>query len=146
MTLDLTDTQAFTQGLLETRAPTNFEQAAFRPARERLTFSRSDAGLTVTNGLDASLVALRYRDGDTLYALTGPLPSGGQQIMTRIAAADAAGAQLPLPVKFLPLLEHQPVGSYLALLDRSPFWEPGASGVLERGSVHLVLGWPEGQR
>ena len=54
MTLDLTDTQAFTQGLLETRAPTNFEQVAFRPARERLTFSRSAGGLTVTNGLDSS--------------------------------------------------------------------------------------------
>ena len=146
MTLDLTDTQAFTQGLLETRAPTNFEQAVFRPARERLTFSRTAAGLTVTNGLDTSLVALRYRDGDTLYVLTGPLPSGGQQTMTRIAAADGPSAQLPLPVKFLPLLEHQPAGSYLALLDRSPFWEPGASGVLERGSVHLVLGWPEAQR
>jgi hypothetical protein len=52
---------------------------------------------------------------------------------------------VPLPAKFLPLFQHQPAGSYLALLDRSPFWEPGTADVLERGSLHLVLGWPEGQ-
>ena len=66
--------------------------------------------------------------------------------MTRISAADGPSAHMAVPVRFLPLLEHQPAGFYLALLDRSPFWEPGASGVLERGSVHLVLGWPDGQR
>jgi hypothetical protein len=146
MALDLTDAQVFTQGLLATRAPTNFEQVTFRPARERLTFTPSAGGLTVTNGLDSSVTVLRYRDGDTLYTLDGPLPSGGQQTMKPIAAGEATSANRPLPVKFVPLFEHQPAGSYLALLDRSPFWEPGAAGVLERGSVHVVLGWPEGQR
>ena len=37
-------------------------------------------------------------------------------------------------------------GSYLAVLDRSPFWEPGVPGLMERGSFHLVLGFPQGQR
>ena len=54
-------------------------------------------------------------------------------------------ADLPLSSRFVHLLEHQPAGSYLAVLERSPFWDPGVSGVVERGSFHLVLGWPEGQ-
>ena len=54
-------------------------------------------------------------------------------------------ADLPLSARFLHLVENQPGGSYLAVLERSPFWEPGVSGVDERGSFHLVLGWPEGQ-
>jgi hypothetical protein len=32
------------------------------------------------------------------------------------------------------------------VLDGSPFWESGVSGLIERGSLHVVLGWPEGQR
>ena len=144
MTLDLTDSQVFTQGLLATRAPTNFEQASFRPARERLTFSRDAGGLKVTNGLDALVTVLRYEDAGTLYVFDGPLLPGGEQTLKAAPANDAA--PIDLPVKFLPLFKHQPAGSYLALVDRSPFWAPGTSGILERGSVHVVLGWPEGQR
>jgi hypothetical protein len=54
-------------------------------------------------------------------------------------------ADLALPSKFVPLIENQPPDSYLAVLERSPFWDPGVSGLAERGSLHLVLGWPEGQ-
>jgi hypothetical protein len=146
LVLDLTEAQSFTEGVLQARAPTNFEQAVVRPARERLTFSRSAGAPSVTNGLEAAVVALRYREGDRFYELDGPLPSGGQQAMKAAGAATAWPAGLSMPAKFLPLVAHQPAGSYLALLDRSPFWEPGTSGVIERGSVHVVLGWPEGQR
>jgi hypothetical protein len=66
--------------------------------------------------------------------------------MTMASSGSPWPSGLPIPAKFLPLIEHQPPGSYLAVLDRSPFWEPGTSGVIERGSVHIVLGWPEGQR
>jgi hypothetical protein len=55
-------------------------------------------------------------------------------------------AKLPDRGKFVALVEQQPRGSYLAVLDRSPFWQPGVSDLKERGSFHLVLGWPEGQR
>jgi hypothetical protein len=146
LVLDLTDAQVFTEGVLQPRAPTNFEQALIRSARERLTFSRSGGAASVTNGLDASVLALRYREGDTFYVIDGPLPSGGQQAMTMASSGSPWPSGLPIPAKFLPLIEHQPPGSYLAVLDRSPFWEPGTSGVIERGSVHIVLGWPEGQR
>ena len=49
---------------IQARSPTNFEQIAFRPARERLSFSREAGGMTVVNGLGATVTALVYRDGD----------------------------------------------------------------------------------
>jgi hypothetical protein len=51
-----------------------------------------------------------------------------------------------IPGRLVNLLQQQPTGSYLAVLEQSPFWEPGVPRVSERGSVHLVLGWPEGQQ
>jgi hypothetical protein len=54
-------------------------------------------------------------------------------------------ADLPLSSRFQHLLLNQPDGSYLAILDRSPFLEPGAAGVVDNGSFHLVIGWPGGQ-
>jgi hypothetical protein len=148
MELDLTEAQHFSDGVLQARAATNFDQVTFRTARERLTFGPAEGGLAVTNGLDATILALFYRDGDTLYALDGRLASGSRQQL-KAGGFDATRA-LPegvvIPPKFLALLQHQPAGSYLAILERSPFWEPGVSRVSERGSVHIVVGWPEGQR
>jgi hypothetical protein len=148
MELDLTDAQHFSSGVLQTRSPTNFEQVTFRAARERLTFSAADGGLTVTNGLDATILALFYREGGTMYSLDGPLSPGERQTM-RAGAVDARRV-LPdgvaVPGRLVNLLQHQPTGSYLAVLEHSPFWEPGVPRVSERGSVHLVLGWPEGQQ
>jgi hypothetical protein len=52
---------------------------------------------------------------------------------------------VPLASRFVTLYENQPAGSYLAVLERSPFWEPGVPDVVERSSFHLVMGWPGGQ-
>jgi hypothetical protein len=52
---------------------------------------------------------------------------------------------LPVSGRFAHLFTNQPEGSYLAILERSPFWEPGLSQVEERNSFHLVIGWPGGQ-
>ena len=145
--LDLTDAQRFSAGVIQARSPTNLEQIAFRPARERLSFNREAGGMTVVNGLGATVTALFYREGDKVYTLAGPLPAGGKEMLkieTR-AAADVVPSGLPLSPRFRHLVENQPAGSYLAVLERSPFWEPGVSGVVERGSFHLVLGWPGGQ-
>ena len=64
--LDLTDAQRFSAGVIQARSPTNLEQIGFRPARERLSFSREAGGMTVVNGLGATVSALVYRDGDTV--------------------------------------------------------------------------------
>ena len=146
-TLDLTEAQRFSAGVIQARSPTNFEEIGFRPARERLTFNREAGGMSVVNGLGATVAALVYRDGDKSYSLAGPLPHGAKATMKSggLAAGNMVPADLPLSSRFVHLVENQPGGSYLAVLERSPFWDPGVSSVVERGSFHLVIGWPEGQ-
>ena len=145
--LDLTDAQRFSGGLIQARSPANIEQIGFRPARERLSFNREGSGMTVVNGLGATVSMLVYRDRDNVYSLAGPLSNGGKATMKTgaLEAGTVVPFDLPLSSRFVHLLEHQPAGSYLAVLERSPFWDHGVSGVVERGSFHLVFGWPEGQ-
>lgn len=146
--LDLTDAQRFSDGVIQARSPTNFDEVVFRAARERLSFSRDrDGGVSVVNGLGAPVSALLYRVGDKVYGLAGPLPPGtkGTLGVRAAAARDVVPEGIPLAARFRHLVENQPDGSYLAFLDRSPFWEPGVPQLNERGSFHLVIGWPEGQ-
>lgn len=145
--LDLTDAQRFSAGVIQARSPANLEQIAFRTARERLTFSREAGGTTVVNGLGATVAALFYREGDQMSTLAGPLPAGGKGILKVAtgAAASVVPGDMPQSSRFQHLVDNQPAGSYLAVLERSPFWEPGMSGIVERGSFHLVIGWPRGQ-
>jgi len=145
--LDLTDAQRFSVGVIQARAPTNLEEIGFRSARERLSFNREAGRMSVVNGLGATVAMLIYRAGDSVYSLTRPLAPGGKEIL-KAGAPDARNmvpSDMPLSSRFVHLVEHQPAGSYLAVLERSPFWDPGVSGVVERGSFHLVIGWPEGQ-
>ena len=148
LSLDLSEAQQYSGGVIQARAPTNIDQVSFRPARERLTFTRGAEGVTVVNGLDATLTHLIYRDGDAAYRLDAPLAPGGKQTLTRgdVDPKQLVPATLAIGSKFIELVEQQPPGSYLAVLERSPFWEPGVSGLMERGSFHLVLGFPQGQR
>ena len=145
--LDLTDVQRFSGGLIQARSPANIEQIGFRPARERLSFNREGSGMTVVNGLGATVSMLVYRDRDNVYSLAGPLPNGGKATMKTgaLEAGNVVPSDVPLSSRLVHLLEHQPAGSYLAVLERSPFWDHGVSGVVEQGSFHLVFGWPEGQ-
>ena len=145
--LDLTETQRFTSGLIRARTPANLEQIAFRPARERLTFETGASGMTVVNGLGATVTTLVYRVGAQVYTLTDPMPPGGRGALRAgaLPPLTVVPSGLPLSSRFQQLLLNQPDGSYLAILDRSPFLEPGVSGVIEQASFHVVLGWPEGQ-
>ena len=88
-----------------------------------------------------------YRDGDKSYHLAGPLPHGAKATMKSggLAAGNMVPTDLLLTSRFVHLVENQPGGSYLAVLERSPFWDPGVASIVERGSFHLVIGWPEGQ-
>jgi hypothetical protein len=144
--VDLTEGQRFAAGVIQARSPANLEQIAFRAARERLSFATDAGGISVVNGLDATIIALAYRVGGRTYAVTTPIPAGGKA--TLIADGKAAHlipTGLPLSSRFDHLFSHQPEGSYLAILERSPFWEAGVPSVEERGSFHLVIGWPGGQ-
>jgi hypothetical protein len=148
LTLDLTESQRYSSGVVQARAATNIEQITFRQARERLTFTRAADGISVVNGLDATLTQLIYRDGESIYHLDAPLAPGGRQTLTTgaVDGEQMVPATLAIRSKFIDLVEQQPRGSYLAVLDRSPFWESGVSDLTERGSFHLVLGWPDGQQ
>jgi len=145
--LDLTDAQRFSAGAIQARSPTNLEEIGFRTVRERLSFIREAGGMTVVNGLGVTVSALLYREADTVYTLAGPLRSGGKESLKTAArgAGNMVPSDLPLSSRFVHLFENQPAGSYLAVLERSPFWDPGVSGMVERGSFHLVIGWPGGQ-
>ena len=144
--MDLTDAQRFSSGLASARSATNLETVSFRQTRERLTFTRVPEGLTVVNGFDTTLLALSYRDGEQQYALRAPLPPGGKSVLTINGTTPKSLLPLSMPPasKLAPLIDRQPGGSYLAVLERSPFWEAGVPRLTERGSFHLVLGWPEG--
>jgi hypothetical protein len=145
--LDLTDAQRFSAGVIHARSPTNLEEVGFRPARERLSFSRETGGVSVVNGLGATITALLYRDGDKLYRLARPLAAGAKDLLTLDSGAVKIDipADVPLSERLAYLVRDQPRGSYLAVLEQSPFWDPGVSGITERRSFHLVIGWPEGQ-
>jgi len=146
-TIDLSESQRFASGAIQARSPTNLEEIAFRSARERLGITPSADGVMVVNGLGGNVVALVYRQGGTLYTLSGPLPSGGKALLKTgaVRGTEIVPASLPLSVRLQHLFEHVPDGAYLAVLERSPFWDPGVPSVDERGSFHVVIGWPEGQ-
>jgi hypothetical protein len=134
-TVDLSDSLRFSSGLIEARSPVNFEQIAFSSARERLQLTRDGDRVRVANGLGGDVQLLAYRESGSTFVLKGRLTDGGTAVLER-------GAPLHLPGKFRSVAETQPDGSYIAVMDRSPFWDPGAPKVDERGSFHVVLGYP----
>ena len=147
MSIELTEAQRLASGVIYARSPTNLETIAFRAARERLTFDRESGGIAVTNGVGVPVRSLTYRAGPTIYTLTAPLPPGqkGQLTAKMPLPADVVPGGLPLSARFEHLLAHLPDNTYLAVLERSPFWNPGVANVDERGSFHVLFGWVGGQ-
>jgi hypothetical protein len=140
--LDLSDSQQFASGFVRARSPINFESVAFRPARERLEVRRDGDRLTVVNGLGATIVKLHVKSGDRVYALAGPLAAGatGSLQVTDRSATTLVTLDQAMYGRFYAMAAEQPADSYLAELDRSPFWQSGVTEVAEHGSLHLVLG------
>ena len=135
--IDLTESQQFSAGIARARAASNFEEISFRLARERLNFSRSGENITVVNALGSDVTQLLYRSGGVVYRLAAPLRDGAQVTMH----AGSGFNSNTIPSKFTLIADHQQDGTYLALMERSPFLETGAPNVEERGSFHLVLGY-----
>ena len=143
--LDLTDTRTTRRGRPR-RALQPISRKSHSGRRERLSFSREAGGISVVNELGATITTLVYRDGDTVYRLDGSLAPGAR-------ANWKTEALMPSPwcpwhsadVAIHPPCRKPAARLVSAVLEQSPFWEPGVSGVAERGSFHLVIGWPEGQ-
>jgi hypothetical protein len=145
--LDLAEGQRYSSSVIQARAPSNVEQIVVRTARERLTFTREAAGIGVVNALDAPVTQLLYKEGGQVYSLPDALDAGGRAVLVRVPVDPArfVPTGVLLAERLRHLVQYQPDGSYLAVLERSPFWEPGVPSLLERGSFHLVVGWPGGQ-
>ena len=141
-TLDLSELQQYTSGFLQARTPTNFETVGYRPARERLVFSREGGQLRVSNGLGSTVTRLRFREGNRFYSLGDPL-RGGANAMLRETTSNGrdllASGDAVLSV-FDDVVTRLPDRAYLAVLDRSPFFDGGVRDIDERSSFHLVLG------
>ena len=67
--VDLTNLQQFSSGIVRARTPSNFEELGLRPARERLSFSGEMDHMTVVNGLGATVQRLLFRENGKLYVL-----------------------------------------------------------------------------
>ncbi|HYR84041.1 MAG TPA: hypothetical protein VE422_08190 [Terriglobia bacterium] len=145
--LDLTDLQRFSAGIIQARSPSNFEEIGFRPARERLSFTSDSDRVSVINGLGATVTQLFYRAGGKIHTLGGPLRAGEKGILQTGPgnAPEVFFSPLLSPQKLHDVMNNQADGSYLAVLERSPFWEPGIPKLDERGSLHLVLGYAGGE-
>jgi hypothetical protein len=144
-TLDLTELQQFTSGIIRARAPSNFEEISFRPARERLTFNRSGETVTVLNGLGATMSKLFYRYGGKTFTLDKPLRDGEQGTLHLGGDWDAA---VPAPYHVAEQFRSSGGGGtedmYVAFLENSPFIDMGTK-VEERGSRHVILGYAGGR-
>jgi len=81
-----------------------------------------------------------------VYVLTNRLAEAATAILTATAVEGRTfvPADLPRSSRFIHLVDHLPEGAYLAVLERSPFWDAGTR-VVERDSFHVVIGWIDGQ-
>jgi hypothetical protein len=150
MNVDFTGEQRYVAGLLEPRTPANFEQITFQPARQRLNFERNGDELSIVNGLGSTIQQLLYREAGVSYTLREPLVAGERaklQVETKkgtdlfaMGIRDGIKNTPISPIKFQQVVEHQPNGSYLAVLENSPFWDSGAKNPKEAQSFHVVLG------
>jgi hypothetical protein len=140
--LDLTELQQFASGLLDARSPSNFETLSSRAARERLVFTVANGRVRVSNGLGATVTRLRFRDRERSYALGEALRPGAAADLqeTTTSGRELLGASDSVMARFDNVITHLAEGSYLAVVDRSPFWDSAAVTIDERGSFHAVLG------
>jgi hypothetical protein len=149
--VNLSGGQDFQSGLLQARTPGNFEQVSFQPARQRLNFERNGNELAVVNGLGTTLARLYYRDGGQMYTLAEALPPGERVALKVGTVKGNALFSEPLkttPIgaaKFQQVIDRQPDGAYVAVLEKSPFWDPGIAAPEETDSLHFVLGYAGGQ-
>lgn len=143
--IDLTNLQQFSSGIVRARTPSNLEELGFRPARERLSFSGETDHVTVVNGLGVTVQRLLFREGGKIYVLNKPLPEGEK---SNLSAGNEHSTQefLDEVLKsaryrwIREAIDKQTDGSYIAVLDRSPFWDPGVPSIDERESFHLLVG------
>jgi hypothetical protein len=137
--MDLNEAQHI-HGLVRARTPANIETVSLRSARERLVVHRQGDRIEVVNGLGATIRNLTLHSGSARYRLASPLGNGERRALEPTAVVDSpVGAAHPYAARYTPMMQ-LPAESYVAVLDRSPFWQAGVESVTEHDSVHVVMG------
>jgi hypothetical protein len=136
--IDLTETQHM-QGFVRARTPANFETLALRSARERLVVHRDGDRVDVVNGLGGTITSLTLHSRSKRYRLSAPLTNGERRTLEPTSVVEPpVGGGHPYAARFAGVTPAEE--SYVAVLDRSPFWQSGTDTVIEHDSVHVVIG------
>ena len=137
--MDLSETQQI-HGLVRARTPANVETVSLRSARERLVVHRQGDRIEVVNGLGATIRDLTVHSGTARYRLASPLGNGERRALEPTAVVGSpVGAAHPYAARYTGMMQ-LPAESYVAVLDRSPFWQSGVDSLIEHDSVHVVMG------
>lgn len=149
--IDWTDGQHLDSGWLAARVPAHFRVRKVESRRERLPVSFGARGPEVVNGLGARITRLSWQAPDgAVYTAGAPIEAGARAVLARrteplrgaIGALRTgyAGDWLSLAemVTTRPDVALAP-GGYVAVLDGSPFLEPGLAA-RSRGLETTVIG------
>jgi hypothetical protein len=152
-TIDFSNDQHLDSGWITARVPAYFKFRKGETRRERLTIGRSAGdSLSVVNGLGADIRALWVADDDGKIYSAKEVRAGAEAKLSPANLHPAEnGARLrglftgPDWLKGMRAVELDPrsyltPGSYLAMLDASPFVEEGLKGVKTRKAKTLVYG------
>lgn len=126
------------------RAPTDFQVGLDRAARARIDFEKTADGWKLSNGLEATVTNLVFRDAEgNVHAFEGPIVRGRSlvevgdvQVATRVFARFAAAGPLAAPVADGDL----PRGTWFATVEGTPLVDPCGLEYDEVRSDHVLLG------
>lgn len=150
-TIDFSNDQHLDSGWITARVPVYFRFRKSETRRERLTIRQAEKdSISVVNGLGADIQKLWFADrSGKIYGATGA--SAGAQANLKLIGLQAAGDGLREIfgsddwLAEMRLMEQNPErfltpGTYLAVLDSSPFVEEGLKDVKTRKARTLVYG------
>ncbi len=150
-TIDFTTGQHLDSGWITARVPAYFRFRKSETRRERLTISRSENGsIRVVNGLGTDIRQIWLADRDGKIHKAESIQAGAQSSLSP-TTVKAAGHDLrelygagdwPGKMKYVEqnAAQYLTPGSYLAVLDASPFVEEGLKDLKTRKGRALIYG------
>jgi len=157
-TIDWTSDQHLISGWVPARVSACFAIRRNETRRERLVFHNTDAGgLKVVNGLGADLQTLHYLDENGVHYQGSDVPVG-QEVQLKQVTSDVAllpealqqvyrqnwdfsiGDMKASPEKYLRK------GSYIAVLQESPFLEASLKKTRQNGNFNVIYGLSAGAK
>jgi len=152
--MDWSQDQYLTAGWVAARVPALFavRKAAGTQARVEIGHG-SDGTVTAVNGLGVKIMSLWYADAQGRVFRSGPIIAGASEVLRPDARLSAkaplanlrelfASASWPASIATAATSGRNYLrpGTYLAVLNSSPFIEPGLSGTRQRPAPSIVYG------